>query len=71
MALRHARRTSFALLPSANCVSPPTAIITSSTVISSRYGSDCGAAASPMTRTWVEYTPWNPSTITVTRGSLT
>src|SRR5215469_16280978 len=48
----------------------PTAIIASSTVISARYGSERGWAASPIIRAWSGIGPTKFSTMTVTRGSL-
>src|SRR6516165_7767704 len=59
-----------ASFPAAYLVNPPTAIIASSTVMSARYGTDRGWAASPMMRTWSGIGPTKPSTITVTSGSL-
>jgi len=58
-----------AALPSAKSVSPPAAIMTSSTVISLRYASVCGLAASPMTRTCSPAGPAKLVTMTVTTGS--
>ncbi len=64
-----ATRKMRAALPSAKSVRPPAAIITSSTVMSLRYGSVCGFAASPITRTCSLAGPVKPVTITVTTGS--
>src|SRR5271166_3903340 len=56
--------------PAAYLVRPPTAIIASSTVMSARYGSARGCAASPMMRIWSGMGPPKPVTMIVTRGSL-